>query len=213
MRWVFALGAVLSLTTALADERKFDQWETETKEVSRLSDLQAQCFDLGARMVEVRGSAREQAVAMLETDPFVPLTTEQVRALVPDRVLIPWQLAEAEAKDHDKKASENEANLANAERLGTALSPDASYYAMAATKERYLAAYNRWAGKQLKPYLVRGVLLNEFTGSFGARECGSTVWVGHSSLGRNWPTPQRRALIVFLLSEPRHLIVTTSMAS
>lgn len=203
--------ALAYATAAAADERKFDAWETRNS--ARLTDLQAECIPLAARMIEVPAATRAQALALLEKQPIARLSAAQLQTLVPGRVLDARQLAEDEAMAHEKQAFEEDARLANGKRVrgGTARDDDA-YSALVIVRSKYRAGYNRWGARYMKPYLVRGVVLNESTGGFGVSECERTVVVSHGSLGRSWPTPDRRALVVFLVNEPMDVIVTTSMA-
>jgi hypothetical protein len=61
-------------------------------------------------------------------------------------------------------------------------------------------------------YLLRGVVLNELTGSFEVFENNRRVLVHHGSLGRR-PVPMRRKAIVALLrSEPEEVYISCSLS-
>jgi hypothetical protein len=78
---------------------------------------------------------------------------------------------------------------------------------------RYFAG-DGWACQQTqRPFLVRGLLLNEGTGSFQVRVSpDARVHVHHGSLGRNSPPFTRQPLVICLSAQPLEVRVTSSMA-
>ena len=63
----------------------------------------------------------------------------------------------------------------------------------------------------LRPYLIRAIAKNEFTGGFWVSVCDDTIFVIHGSLGHSIP-PSIRLPIVFLNSAPDHVYVGWNMA-
>jgi hypothetical protein len=64
----------------------------------------------------------------------------------------------------------------------------------------------------LKPYLVRAVAKNEFTGAFWVTSCDDAVFVMHGSLGHAIPQSQRLPIILFLDHLPKHVYISWAMA-
>jgi hypothetical protein len=64
----------------------------------------------------------------------------------------------------------------------------------------------------LRPYLVRAIAKNEFTGEFQASLCGKTLSITHFSLGRSTPASIPLPVVVFLNSAPANLYLSWDMA-
>lgn len=64
----------------------------------------------------------------------------------------------------------------------------------------------------LTAFLVRAVVKNEATGLFGAKLCGTSLFVSHLSLGDTVPKSTRVPILVFLDHSPSDVYVTTGMA-
>ena len=62
-----------------------------------------------------------------------------------------------------------------------------------------------------RPYLLRGVVLNELTGSFSVLWADGTVVVLHVSLGRRPVPMRRRPIVAYLPAEPSQVFVGCSM--
>ena len=62
-----------------------------------------------------------------------------------------------------------------------------------------------------KMYLVRGVFLNEGTGSFSIYSKGNQLWVYHGSLGHNPVPMKRKALVIALNQKPVEIFITCMM--
>jgi hypothetical protein len=60
-------------------------------------------------------------------------------------------------------------------------------------------------------FLVRGVFLNEYTGSFIIYSKGKQLWIYHGSLGHSPVSMKRKALIVALDQMPDEIFVTCMM--
>jgi hypothetical protein len=66
------------------------------------------------------------------------------------------------------------------------------------------------ADAALKPYLVRGVALDEKAGGFSVETNAGTLWVMFNCLSATPPPPAHRALVVYLASPPTQLFVTAT---
>lgn len=62
-----------------------------------------------------------------------------------------------------------------------------------------------------RPFLVRGVVLNEGTGGFWVTRKGGRMSVHHGCLGRRPVPMERRAVVVYLERPPDEVYVTCSM--
>lgn len=65
---------------------------------------------------------------------------------------------------------------------------------------------------KLMPYLVRGIVKNEWTGGFSAALCDGDLWISHLSLGVRVPPSRRVPVVVFLEKAPAHVYVKWGMA-
>jgi hypothetical protein len=79
-------------------------------------------------------------------------------------------------------------------------------------EHRQTAAQARSLKGKTKPYLVRGLVLNEGTGNFSALLKDSTLWIEHGCLGRHPVPMKRQPVVVFLEEEPKTVYVEVSMA-
>ena len=66
------------------------------------------------------------------------------------------------------------------------------------------------ADAALKPYLVRGVALDETQGGFSVETNNGLVWVMFNCLSATPPPPSHRALVLFLASPPQQVFITAS---
>jgi hypothetical protein len=64
----------------------------------------------------------------------------------------------------------------------------------------------------LKPFLVRAIAKNEFTGEFIASLCGKTLEITHASLGKSTPASVPLPVVVFLNSAPTNVYLSWEMA-
>jgi hypothetical protein len=64
----------------------------------------------------------------------------------------------------------------------------------------------------LRPFLVRAIAKNEFTGVFQASICGKTLSITQSSLGKTTPASIPLPVVVFLNSAPTNLYLSWDMA-
>jgi hypothetical protein len=64
----------------------------------------------------------------------------------------------------------------------------------------------------LRPYLLRGVLLNAQTGGYWLHVLGDQAWVHHGSLGHTPVPMQRHPLVALLATAPARVWLTCSLA-
>ena len=63
-----------------------------------------------------------------------------------------------------------------------------------------------------KPFLIRAIAKNEFTGVLGAAECEDGIHISHFSLGRSTPPTIKMPTIVFLTRPPHDVFTSWYMA-
>ncbi len=154
----------------------------------------------------VPSAHRAEAISKLEKIPVAALSEKQATAILalesdpsmasaPDRIKATIkQLREQKRLELDEKIGSwgqvFQERLSALEALDASLTP-----------------------RDLKPYLVRAIGKNEFTGGFYISVCGKTVAVTHGSLGRG-PTPPtiHLPIVVFLGDTPKSVVARWAMA-
>jgi hypothetical protein len=212
IRWIviFALAAV-AVPTACADSRRFDSWETRSAHTVQTSPYR-QCFAVDGLATAIPPDAAAWAENLLERESAVAVDPSALVKIFPAKVPDAQSVSEAAAAAHEARATQNDLDIRSRQHV---LSDEAQRLGrFESAQSRYFAQYLRFSSLVRKAFLVRAVALGETGGSFGITECdgGNTLVVSHGSLGRNWRTPERRPLLVFLMTSPKQVFVTTAMA-
>jgi hypothetical protein len=163
-----------------------------------------------SRIFEVPELTRLESIKMLRDRPFAHLDSSTLAKLLPAQKFDPRAMGhiaashlEADAKSNDDHARTIPVSAFEAEKEKERWRWSAAYF-------RFLAAYNRLAAFQLKPYLVRAVALSrakeESPLAFDVVECGRSIAVDHVA-GAEAQAVQRRPLVVFLPNEPSEVFV------
>jgi len=149
---------------------------------------------------------RKQAISTLETVPLLPLSLKTAKKLLDVEALDPDATLEQAAQEAEAEAIKRE------KLLKDPFFASNSGIKAFAKLNRQKAVKARGLKGKLKPYLIRGLLLNEGTGSFSVYVIDSTICVYHGSLGKHAVPMDRRPLVVFLAHEPKTVFVDVSMA-
>jgi hypothetical protein len=198
-----ALSAALALgmlsCSSRSDTQNFgtiDAWEASP---GKAFDY-AGCTEIAADLiVPVRTDNRRVAEALLVSSPIVALFELDVAALIGPESATATKLI---AKRVEDLAAERQRVLTT--RKGSwSLGDD-----IRLDKLRALGP----SASSLSPYLVRGVVRHEATGSFSVRQCGNAVLVSHLSLGDKLPPASRVPVVVFLSHLPTQVYVGAGMA-
>jgi hypothetical protein len=144
---------------------------------------------------------------MLKSESVVALTMQQAQTLLDVKELNPDSLLERAAKDADAQAEIQEKESQMPAFAGDKADKGKTW----AAKFRQSAAKARGLKGKLKPYLVRGLYLNEGTGAFSVCFRDTTLWVAHGSLGSHAVPMKRRPLVVFLEHAPTKVYVSVSI--
>ena len=62
--------------------------------------------------------------------------------------------------------------------------------------------------KNLKPYILRALQINKFTGEYNVQKNGESLWINHNSLASADAKTSKSAIIVFLEKRPKSVFVT-----
>jgi hypothetical protein len=147
------------------------------------------------------------AVSMLAVRSAIPLSIEQAQHLLGVNALDGDALLEKGAQEADAKAETREI-----ESQMPAFAGDTALRMKEwAAEHRQTAAKARSLKGKVRPYLVRGLVLNE-GGRFSVSLNGSTLWILYGCMGRSAVPMRQRPLIVFLEREPETVYVGVSMA-
>jgi len=159
-------------------------------------------------VLPVPHSNTDSAVSMLKSASVVALNMQQAQTLLGVKELNPDSLLERAAKDADAQAEKREKES----QIPFFAGDTAEKMKQWAREHRQTAAKTRSLKGKLKPYLVRGVYLNEGTGAFYVYFRDTTLWVAHCCLGKHAVPMKRRPLIVFLEHAPTKVYVSVGMA-
>jgi hypothetical protein len=151
--------------------------------------------------------SNKEAVNMLENNPIKELDMIKTARLLNLDSVDPNEFVVNAYTEFEKMAKIKEDAAKN-----PFLSADAAKILLdQATQYRIASASTKDQLGKLRPYLVRGLALNEETGYFSVYLVGSELWVYHSSSGKEQPPALRRPLIVFLKSKPSKVHVGINM--
>lgn len=163
-----------------------------------------------SRIFEVPERTRTDSIKLLRDRSSVHLDASALATLLPAQKFdlramgdVAASELEADARSNDDQSQKIPASAFDAEKEKERLRWSAAY-------ARFLAAYNRLVAFQLKPYLVRAVVLSsaieESPLGFDVIECGRSIAVRHAASAGTFAT-QRRPLVVFLPNEPSEVFV------
>lgn len=159
-------------------------------------------------VLPVPESNTDSAVSMLKSESVVALTMQQAQSLLGVKELNPDSLLERAAKDADVQAEKREKKS----QMPAFEGDTADRMKELASEHRQTATKARGLKRKLRPYLVRGLYLNEGTGAFSVYFRDTTLWVVHGSLGKHAVPMKRRPLVVFLEHVPTKVYVSVRMA-
>jgi hypothetical protein len=180
-----------------------DLWKTEYVACPRKNEI-------SRRILPVPDSMLIEAVRLLESTSVVPLSMGEVAILLPGQLVEPNARLEAEIREAKKEAQKLE-DMARRSPVDNAILDNKQWEAMARELRADIETLQRAFGR-LKPYLVRGVVGFEGTGSFTGYVQGKELWIIHGSLGRGAPTLRRRPVVVLLEEQPATVHVWASVA-
>jgi hypothetical protein len=193
------------INTPNRDRRAFieeDSWYTsDLEKVSLDGRIPRECI------FPIPEQARETTIGMLSTTCVVSLSIQQVKELLSIEDLDMNAPLEKAAQEADSKAEFRERSAEDPDRADRSESNKKS-----AQEFRQMAAKYRNMKDKLKPYLVRGLVLQEATGGFSVFQEGSTLWVSHGCLGGGPTSMKRRPIIILLEQEPKVVYLSVSMA-
>jgi len=167
----------------------------------------AQCRPLHPTLVrEIPAPAVPQAVSDLTDRSSMPLTTDQMKQLLPASDIDRLVLAETAAIDAEDEADRREAIAADPVLTTPA-------YRQAAQSQRVAAAVRREGQPTLQPYLVRGLQAREAAGGYSVCQAGDAIQVTHiSALGGGTPALWFKPLVLLLPAPPVTVYVGTAAA-
>jgi hypothetical protein len=160
------------------------------------------------RILPVPSGHAKDAVAMLQAKSSVPLSLPEAAKLLEVASIDPDALLEQAAQKEDAEADKRERVSKDPFFAGDTAEKMKQW----AKEHRQTAAQARSLKGKTKPYLVRGLVLSEGTGSFSACLKDPTLWVYHGCLGRHAVPMKRQPVVVFLEQEPKTVYVDVSMA-
>ncbi len=208
MKAVFCvLGCLLSFATEAMAGRgaatNRDPWCADSDEPTPWD-----CVVPRPLVLPIPDSKTDSATSMLKSESVVALTMQQVQTLLGVKEPNPDSLLERAAKDADAQAEKREKES----QMPAFAGDTADRMKELASEHRQTAAKTRGLKGKLKPYLVRGLYLNEGTGAFSVYVRDTTLWVVHGSLGKHAVPMKRRPLVVFLEHVPTKVYVSVRMA-
>lgn len=163
---------------------------------------------LPAELVKTVVKAKnDKALRLLGKSSVIELNLREAEDLVglasimPDRLVL---AAYADFKAMAEKKEETAKNPLFSSDMKKSMLDEARRY------QDYAAKIKGWSGR-VKPYLVRGLVLNEETGNFTVYQIDNNVWVYHASLGEKMPPTKKRPLVLFLNSKPQNVYVGVGM--
>lgn len=156
------------------------------------------------RVVTIPAPTRHRAIQMLKDVPIRALDERGLAEVFLDGAPVANALVQqAVERFEEQRARRDRESRLDAFKSDPRFSEWAAEWQAAAARESELAG-------RLTPYLVRAVLVNEFTGGFTAWIHDDELWMAHGSLGEG--VDHKAPVVVFLDRAPKVIYVTASSA-
>lgn len=208
--FAISLGCLTGCSGASAEQNRYpdpalaDSWERRDPDGSFYTRQDCQLVD-EAWILPVTKPLRTAAIVELEDVDSIPLSDEEAArwAGIQYRsdIALAVQLMEESIVEY-----EEDKRSAYEDRVGSFSLRDEEIL------EQKRETVAQGLDRKVNPFLVRGVLKNEYTGSFDAALCPSGLSLSHFSLGRSEPPTKRVPVVVFLLREPEAVFPSWGMA-